>query len=72
MKTKHKVGDRVTVSHEWWGRGEPRPAIIFKIFSGHQAIVITEDGGRHKITLGRCSEPLTAAEYFKQILLYSP
>ena len=67
MKTELKVGDLVTVYH-LWNRGSLKPAKIFKIFSGNQCIVVTENGRRYKVTTGQCSSPLTEAEYFKFIL----
>ena len=68
MSTTHKVGDLVTVKH-LWRRGEGvKPARIFKIFSGNQAIVKMENGKRYKVALGQCGPPLTETQYFLEIL----
>lgn len=68
---KLQVGDRVLVKLMWQHLLPSTPVTIFSIFSGHQAIVITENGKRYKVVLSQCSEPLTETEYFKQILLHS-
>lgn len=67
---KLKVGDLVTVKH-LWHRGGLQPVTVFKVFSGHQAIVVDQNGKRYKVTTGQCSEPLTETEFFKQILLHN-